>query len=61
MNLFRALFGSFSASIQEINRKYSRPTIEMTPLVRVCLVSLRVYLFVLVGLLVYKFLVTVKG
>ncbi len=61
MSLLRAVFGSFTASIGEINRKYAKPTIEMTPFVRFCLVALRVYLLVLLALLLYKFLVTVHA
>ncbi len=61
MNALSAVFGSLVSSVREINRKYHEPTIEMTPLVRVCLVVLRLYLLVLVGLMVYKFVVTLRG
>jgi hypothetical protein len=42
--------------IAEINRKYSRPRLTMTPLVRRCLLALRLYLLLLVLLLAYKFI-----
>ena len=42
--------------IREINRRYSRPRISMSTAVRISLLILRIYLFVLVGLLVYKFI-----
>jgi hypothetical protein len=42
--------------IAEINRKYSRPRIAMTPVIRYSLLSLRLYLLLLVALLVYKFI-----
>lgn len=44
--------------IREINQRYSKPHIEMTPLVKISLMALRVYLLLLVGLIVYKFVVT---
>jgi hypothetical protein len=45
--------------IHEINRKYSEPQIRMTPLVRYSLLSLRFYLLLLVGILVFKFITLV--
>ena len=51
---FKLLVGK----IREINRRYSQPHIEMTPLVKISLMALRVYLLLLVGLIVYKFVVT---
>ena len=41
--------------IIEINEKYSKPRIEMSPAVKITLVALRFYLLFLVALLVYKF------
>ncbi len=46
--------------IREINHRYSKPHIEMTPLVKISLMALRVYLLLLVGLIVYKFVVTLS-
>jgi hypothetical protein len=46
--------------ILEINRKYAAPRIKMTPLVRLALLFLRLYLLVLVGILFYKFWTLLK-
>ena len=51
---FKLLVGK----IREINQRYSKPHIEMTPLVKISLMALRVYLLLLVCLIVYKFVVT---
>jgi len=45
----------FVAKIREINQRYSKPHIEMSRAVKLSLLSLRIYLFVLVGLILYKF------
>jgi len=45
---------------REINQRYSKPHIEMSPAVKYSLMALRVYLLVLVGLIIYKFVVTVN-
>ena len=42
--------------IREINQRYSTPHIEMSRGVRISLMVLRVYLLLLVGLIVYKFI-----
>jgi hypothetical protein len=42
--------------IIEINEKYATPRIEMSPIVRICLMVLRFYLIILIVLLVYKFI-----
>ena len=49
------LKGRFSR-IREINRKYDRPRVKMTRGVRVALFMLRLYLILLVGILVVKFI-----
>jgi len=46
--------------IREINHRYSKPHIEMTPMVRLSLMALRIYLLLIVGLIVYKFVVTLS-
>ncbi len=48
-------FYSLVRKIREINHRYSEPHIEMSRGVRISLMALRVYLLVLVGLIVYKF------
>lgn len=45
----------FTAKIREINYRYSKPHIEMSRAVKISLMALRIYLFVLVGLILYKF------
>ena len=42
--------------IREINQRYSKPHIEMSRGVRISLMALRIYLLLLVGLIVYKFI-----
>jgi hypothetical protein len=54
MRFFKKLLDGIS----EINRKYAEPEIEMTLLVRICLLVLRLYLITLVGLIVFKFVTT---
>lgn len=51
---------SFAAKIREINHRYSKPHIEMSFWVKISLMALRIYLFVLVGLILYKFVVIVN-
>jgi hypothetical protein len=41
--------------IREINQRYSKPHIEMSRGVKISLMALRIYLLLLVGLIVYKF------
>ena len=54
-------FRNFIGKIREINARYREPRIEMSGAVRVSLMALRLYLFVLVGLMVYKFVLVVTG
>ena len=61
MSFVRAAFSSLVAQVRTINRRYAKPQIEMTWLVKACLVVLRIYLLVLVSLMIYKFVKTVKG
>jgi len=42
-------------AINNINKKYSKPRLKMTPLVKVSLLALRLYLIMLVIILSYKF------
>jgi len=43
-------------TVKSINKKYATPQVKMTPLVKLSLLSLRIYLLFLVGILVYKFI-----
>jgi hypothetical protein len=47
------------ATIADINRRYRTPRIGMSRAVRWSLMSLRVYLLFLVGLMIYKFILIV--
>ncbi len=51
-NLLKGRFGR----IREINRKYDRPRVKMTRGVKIALFMLRLYLILLVGILVVKFI-----
>jgi hypothetical protein len=42
--------------VRAINRRYATPRLTMSPAVRRALLSLRIYLLMLVGLLAYKFI-----
>jgi len=57
MQTFRNLF----AKLHEINSRYGKPRIQMSGAVRLSLMALRLYLFALVGLMVYKFVLIVTG
>jgi hypothetical protein len=56
MNTLRRL----RATIAEINRRYQTPRIAMSPAVRLSLTALRIYLLLLVGLMIYRFVVLVS-
>ncbi len=43
------------AKVRAINARYAKPRLIMSPAVRWSLMTLRIYLLVLVGLLGYKF------
>ena len=53
------IFKSAVDQVRSINRKYHTPHMALTPRVRFSLGMLRFYLLFLVGLMVYKFIVTV--
>ena len=46
----------FINKIREINQRYANPKVEMSRAVKISLAVLRVYLFLLVVLMVYKFI-----
>lgn len=60
---FKAMIGNigFFRQVREINKKYAKPTIKTTPMVRIALLILRIYLIVLVLLLGYKFFTMAHG
>lgn len=59
-NLVVRTFKRWTAKIKEINEKYSQPRLMMTPLVKVSLLVLRLYLIMLVIILLYKFYTVVS-
>ena len=63
MSLRRAMtmIGGNLDKVRAINRRYAHPRLTITPMVRVCLLILRLYLLFLVGLLAYKFVAIVAG
>jgi hypothetical protein len=50
----------WKAKIKEINMKYQKPRLQMTPMVRAVLLGLRLYLIILVFILIYKFYTLVR-
>lgn len=52
----RKAYGDMIRNIREVNRRYATPHIKTTRMVKVCLLVLRGYLILLVGILVYKFI-----
>jgi len=59
MNLLVRIIQSLIIQIREINKRYATPHIRMTPSVRIILLALRFYLFLLIGLIVYKFIISI--
>ncbi len=53
-NFFQNAIGT----VRTINHKYSKPQMKTTPAVRFSLGLLRFYLLFLVGIMVYKFIIT---
>ena len=54
------IFENLATSVREINQKYAKPRIQMTPFVKICLFSLRVYLITLIGIMIFKFITVLK-
>lgn len=57
MKFIVSIFKSMAVQVKGVNEKYKKPEIEMTPFVRTCLIGLRVYLFILGGMMLYKFII----
>ena len=53
-------FKNTVTAVKSINQKYARPQIRMTPGVKFSLLSLRLYLIFLVGILVYRFIAMLR-
>jgi len=58
--MLRNFFRHSYAKVREINKKYETPRIKMSKWVKFSLLSLRLYLIVLLGLLLYKFITLVR-
>jgi len=58
--LLVARFYLWIPKIKEINKKYSTHRLELSPLVKVSLIVLRLYLIFLVVILIYKFYTVVS-
>ncbi len=56
MNLVRSPIDK----IREINRRYAHPRIPQTRMVKIALLMLRIYLILLVGVLIYKFVTLLR-
>ncbi len=54
--MIREFFSHNFAKVQEINKKYAKPNVEMSKWVKGSLLFLRLYLIFLVCLLLYKFI-----
>lgn len=54
-NLLKTMVVDSVERIRAINRRFATPRIQMSGAVRIALLSLRLYLLLLVGLLVFKF------
>jgi hypothetical protein len=54
--MIRDFFAHNFAKVHEINKKYAKPNVEMSGWVKGSLLFLRIYLVLLVGLLIYKFI-----
>ncbi len=54
------VFNEWTATIKEINKKYSKPRLKMTPFIKASLLLLRLYLIFLVIILMYKFYTVVS-
>lgn len=53
-------FRNAAGHVKAINQKYATPHMKMTPMVKFSLGLLRFYLLFLVGIMVYKFVVTLR-
>ena len=54
-------FKNMVRTIRTINQKYQKGHLKTTPLVRASLLFLRLYLFLLIAILVFKFVQAVRG
>ncbi len=60
-NVIEGIFQNGINMVRSINRKYATPRITMTPMVRISLLLLRIYLLVLLIILFYKFFTLINN
>jgi len=60
-HVLRSVASEGIQKVREINRRYAKPRLAMSPAVRIALLVLRIYLLLLVALLFYKFYTVVTG
>jgi hypothetical protein len=60
LKVLRNFFKGRFHTIGEINRKYSKPRIHQSRMVRTSLLMLRLYLLLMVAILLYKFITLIK-
>ena len=60
MKLLALIWHDLVSRVRAVNEKYREPRLPMTPLVRASLIGLRVYLFTLVGLMLFKFVMLAR-
>jgi uncharacterized membrane protein YidH (DUF202 family) len=60
-NRIKRVLSRWFVRITEINRKYAKPRIKITPLISIVLLLLRIYLLLLVAILFYKFFTIIAG
>ncbi len=60
-HVLRSVVSGGLEKVRDINRRYAKPRIPMSRAVRIALLVLRIYLFLLVGLLIYKFYTVVAS
>jgi hypothetical protein len=53
MNVFGKIAASVSDSVRYVNQRYAKPEIQTTLFVKICLMTLRVYLFLMIALMCY--------
>jgi hypothetical protein len=58
--MIREFYRNTVDMVRSINQKYAHPQIKMTPWVKFSLLSLRLYLIFLVGILVYRFITLLR-
>jgi hypothetical protein len=60
LKMILEFFKNTVSTVQSINQKYAKPQIKMTRMVKFSLLSLRLYLIFLVGILVYRFITMLR-